>query len=64
MKDLKIHAGGENGYLKSLKEKFEDLKKKLINNKSLTEKERLEELKKIAKNFENEIGRASCRERV
>ncbi len=54
MKDLKIQAGGENDYLKSLKEKFEDLKKKLINNKSLTEKERLEELKKIAKNFEND----------
>ena len=54
MKDLKIHAGGENDYLKSLKEKFEDLKKKLINNKSLTEKERLEELKKIAENFEND----------
>lgn len=54
MKNLKIHAGGENDYLKSLKEKFEDLKKKIINNKSLTESEKLEELEKIANNFEND----------
>jgi len=54
MKELKLHAGGENDYLSSLKEKYENLKSKLINNKNITEKERIEKLKKINEKFEND----------
>ncbi len=54
MKDLKIHAGGKYDYLNTLKEKYEDLKTKLINNKNITEKERIDKLKKINEKFENE----------
>jgi len=54
MKDLKLHAGGEIDYLNSLKEKYENLKNKLINNKNIPEKERIEKLKKINENFKND----------
>ena len=54
MKDLKIHAGGKNDYLNSLKEKFTELKNKLIKNKNITEKERSEKLKEIYEKFEND----------
>jgi len=54
MKEIKLHAGGENDYLNSLKEKYENLKNKLINNKNITEKERIEKLMKINENFEND----------
>jgi hypothetical protein len=54
MNNLKIHAGGKNDYLNSLKEKYESLKTKLIDNKNLTEKERFEKLKKIKEKFEND----------
>ena len=54
MKELKLHAEGKNDYLNSLKEKYENLKTKLINNKNITKKERLEKLKKINDKFEND----------
>lgn len=54
LKDLKIHAGGKNDYLDSLKEKYENLKTKLINSKNISENERIEKLKKINEKFENE----------
>ena len=54
MNNLKIHAGGKNDYLNSLKEKYENLKTKLIDNKNITEKERFEKLKKIKEKFEND----------
>ena len=54
MKDLKIHTGGKNDYLNSLKEKYENLKIKLINNKTITENERIEKLKKINEKFEDD----------
>ena len=54
MKEIKLHAGGENDYLNSLKEKYEELKNKLIINKNITEKERIEKLREIIENFESD----------
>jgi len=54
MKELKIHAGGKIDYLNSLREKYENLKTKLINRKNITENERVEKLKKINEKFEND----------
>ena len=53
MKEIKLHAGGENDYLNSLKEKYKNLKNNLINNKNITEKERIEKFKKNNEKFEN-----------
>ena len=54
MKEIKLHAGGENDYLNSLKEKYEELKNKLTINKNITEKERVEKLREINENFESD----------
>lgn len=54
MENLKLHADGENDYLNSLKAKYENLKAKLMNNKDISEKEQIEKLSKITKDFEKE----------
>ena len=54
MKEMKLHAGGKYDYLNSLREKFTELKNKLIENKNITEKERSEKLKEIYERFEND----------
>jgi len=54
MKELKLHAGGKTDYLNALKEKYMSLKSKIIDNKNITEKERIKKLRKINEKFEND----------
>lgn len=58
MKELKLHAEGANQHLKSIKERFETLKKKLNSNTELSDKEKeimLEEARKIFLNEKKEL---------
>lgn len=54
MNELKLHTGGKTDYLNSLKEKYENLKKELIEDENINEKERIEKLKKINEKFNND----------
>jgi hypothetical protein len=54
MKELKLHTGGKTDYLNALKEKYISLKSKIIDNKNITEKERIKKLRKINEKFEND----------
>jgi len=54
LEDLKLHTDGKNDFLKSLKEKYDNLKRKILKNDKLSESEKEIELKKIDENYESE----------
>ncbi len=54
MEELKLHSEGQEDHLKSLREKYEGLRKSLIGNKELTEKQKNSALKKINEKFTKE----------
>ncbi len=54
MEELKLHAEGQEDHLKSLWEKYEGLRKSLIGNKDLTQKQKSSELEKINEQFTKE----------
>ena len=54
MEELKLHSEGQEDHHKSLREKYEGLRKSLIENKELTEKQKSSELKKINEKFTKE----------
>jgi len=54
MRELKLHSLGKNNHLKSLKEKYNLLRNKIIRNDRLTENEKNNELKSLSESFEKE----------
>ena len=54
MEELKLHSFGQNDHLKSLKKKYNSLRKRINGNDKLTETEKKAELRALTKPFEKE----------
>ncbi|WP_100615433.1 hypothetical protein [Confluentibacter citreus] len=54
MEELKLHSFGQNNHLESLKKKYDSLRKRINDNKNLTESEKFTELETLTKSFEKE----------
>ena len=54
MQELKLHSFGQNDHIESLKKKYNSLRQKIKGNKSLTENEKSEELRKLTESFKKE----------
>ncbi len=54
MEDLKLFSFGQSDHIEALKKKFEALKKKINENKALSELEKTSEIGKLEEAFEKE----------
>jgi len=51
LEKLRLHSRGKNDFLKSLKERYNNLRGQILRDENLSEKDKETELKKIDKEF-------------